>query len=226
MSNYCSVGKKTQTSSLCCDTNEFISIHDLRTEEKEVLALRIQVLQDELINICNFHKYRYLDHYRFFFGQHCCDPFQSHKKRQISKTLREVSVEMCKKFLHVSALAPGKKICFTCRSKLEKGALESAVNSEDISSEPSSDIDEPCSSTTTLKEKLNASINQLQADMSPIKLHGLNKKSKYSYKKRKLSVISTNYNKTLCKVLNLPESDDDEKEKNYPKDEECIKMRQ
>ena len=137
VNNCCSIGKIKETACSYRDGNEFISVNNLKEEEKELLVMRTELAYNELIDICIYHKRRYLTKYQFNFGQECCDPFQRHKKR-ITKGLREITISYCKMFSSNYGLAPGKKICSTCRGKLQTKPSEEDGLSQ-TSFEPESD---------------------------------------------------------------------------------------
>ena len=119
---------------------------------------------------------------------------------------------MRKKYLSVAELIPGKQICRWCREKLKEVFLqhqESDTSKEECLA-PSSDnfVLENMPSTST--QAINTSISSLKAGLSPVKMHGLNKNSKQSYKKRKLSEIKKIYQKKLNHALQLTSSDEED----------------
>ena len=58
--NCCSIENLKETACSYCDGNEFISVNNLKEEDKELLLLRTELEYNELIDICIYHKRRYL----------------------------------------------------------------------------------------------------------------------------------------------------------------------
>lgn len=63
-----------------------LQVSDLSDNEQLLLKLRVS---KEVENICQYHKYKYLNKYHHIFGRNCCDPLQYHKK-----PIRNGNVEM------------------------------------------------------------------------------------------------------------------------------------
>lgn len=83
-------------------------------EEKKLLAIRSNIPQTSIVNICYHHSKVILEN----FSTHkfkCCNPFNLHNDTRRTKRLKVVSSDFYKKLKDVAPLAvPGEKICLQC----------------------------------------------------------------------------------------------------------------
>ncbi|CAH0556044.1 unnamed protein product [Brassicogethes aeneus] len=117
--------------------------------------------------------------------------------RGIKKSLRSVSLEFAKKHTN---LKPGQKLCPQCRTRM---AETEALNNETISKEDIENERKPeAFFDSDGTEALNQSITNLGC--TPVKLHGVNKKQRLSYAKRKSAEAISLLQEKFSTSLNVP----------------------
>lgn len=82
MDNKCCVGllKQTECHKLTYVTKKGLeNVSDLSEEELNLIKIRSELDDKEIINICLHHKSLFLSKYEFL-QKTCCDPFKIHKK--------------------------------------------------------------------------------------------------------------------------------------------------
>lgn len=132
----------------------------------------------------------------------CCDIFVKHKKK--AKGERTVSLEMARKLKETGInVLPGWKICKTCHETVQKcnqigNQLEHDLFQDDMESLSSGEEQEELSVS---RENLNRSFEL--AGVSPVKLHGLPKRSKVTVAKDKLARVEQHHVKETAKVMGV-----------------------
>ena len=191
----CSIGEKLFDE---CHKNtyrkkESKELHLMNNEEREIVSFRTQLQNEGLKNVCNYHKYHFIDYYPHRYKT-CCNPLSIHKNPCKKDRLFEISVEFMKS--HSShQLIPGKKMCFKCKHKLissnqNVGSMQQYSNEiEDGEDDMSADL-----SFRSIAE-INADLESAST-ISPIK------NAKLSTDQRKRSIIQK-ADKVNTKLLKL-----------------------
>lgn len=203
MDNKCCVGLLKQTE---CHKLTYVkkkgleNVSDLSEEELNLIKIRSELDDKEIINICLHHKSLFLSKYEFL-QKTCCDPFKIHKK-PITNSLRVISIQQSKtcttKGLQVK---PGKKLCTNC-SKI----IFSTPNDDEEESQDDDVFTLPTETETQMqKEEAIDSLNSSLTDVgcSPFKLHALNENSKIGYAQNKLEKLHQNVKKKIETVLDV-----------------------
>lgn len=181
------------------------SFNVLAAEKKEKIAWRtgrLDALDSNETKISLHHEQLYGRVFERRVSDKCCDIFVKHKKK--AKGERTVSLEMARKLKETGInVLPGWKICKTCHETVQKGnqignQLEHDLFQDDMESLSSGEEHEELSVS---RENLNRSFEL--AGVSPVKLHGLPKRSKVTVAKDKLARVEQHHVKETAKVMGV-----------------------
>jgi hypothetical protein len=221
----CSVGVKL---SEMCDSvsygkrKEVKDVDSLPEDSVKLLKLRVS---DDIIDVCTYHRKKYLDNYTHLFGRTCCDPYTQHKKI-IRKSLRKISLAMAENNRHLR-LTPGKSLCSYCYNKVSKESCTSTF----VPSTPAQDVlnysmDSVASCSSFQQEEVLQSVNVACSALgvSAIKLKKLSQQQRPAAAKRKVERVCENLLNKIHVGLSL-DIEDVHSESDYKdSDDELIEL--
>ncbi|HBS53687.1 MAG TPA: hypothetical protein DD806_06790 [Flavobacterium sp.] len=193
----CCVGIKTQTK---CHQLKFTKkksvvniLQTFESHEIKILILRSGTKIDTISTICEHHRLTFFEKYPMHQSTRICSNPQNIHEKVNHSGLREISTDFCTKIFETCQiqLVPGQKLCTKCRRSLNN-QCENSLTVKKIR-------------LTEEKESVNNVLSELE--LTPIKLHGLNRQSRTSYTRNKIKEVQYELTKKIVDVTGAPEID-------------------
>ena len=175
------------------------SLSEFGEDEQTIFKMRagIMLTDESFVNICRYYQL----HLRGYFEKkqtRCCDIFQKHKKKKevCSKNINLEMAEMLRSKGHSVVL--GWKFCHHCdeaAKKMEESSREeNQIDDENVDYDNELEKEEKCN-------KLNESL--IMFDISPLKSHGLQRRTQISMAQEKLERSYEKQEETAADILEI-----------------------
>jgi hypothetical protein len=210
----CSVGlfcDSNCSSSTVSKNNKWVYVMShFKKEEQELLSYRTGLTLNEQSVICEHHQDCFINRYDFYNNVDKCSNPNNYHNVVIKKHLRPISLEFAKSALEECQLKiiPGQKLCSKCRKRVGEQITEQRQIKIQRSHQEIKDI---TASDSKNKAALNSSLAQL--GLSPIKLHGVNRKSRTAYGRYTMEKVCTDIQTKVTNMLGIAHIDENNNSK-------------